>query len=430
MEKVKSVFKNKNFVLTFLGALVSNIAAIFLNFATSFYILKITDNNAFIQGIFLAVGGLVFVACSIFTGVLSDRFNKAKIMYICDYAKGILIIFGGTLLFVIKNNTIQTVLMFVLTVFLNAIAAIFTPASQSILPFILEEEQLQQGNSYLTGLNSFQSIIGLLLAGLLYSFVPFPIIMIAIGVCYVGSGISEMFIRYEFIPNENKLTFNSVVLEIKDAFKYLKTIEALAIFIVIILFVNFFFAPLDANFLPTFVYSDLAEHSDYLFSSFISPEMWSSLLSVFFCIGGIIGALILSNAKPMDKVAKFIKLQFAILSVFTFVLAVLYFVLVNKNDSVNLFLIVSCALFLIDGIIISFINIPFGTTIYKVCEKSMLGKVQTLINIGSQGLIPLASFLAGICIQYLGNHILLFVCAVGFTITSIVFISLRKTNEL
>ena len=45
-------------------------------------ILKITDNNALIQGLYLAVGGIVFCVVTLFGGVISDRFNKAKIMYI------------------------------------------------------------------------------------------------------------------------------------------------------------------------------------------------------------------------------------------------------------------------------------------------------------------------------------------------------------
>ena len=48
--KRKNVFKNKNFTLTFLGALVSNVASLFYSFAVSFYILKVTDNNALLQG--------------------------------------------------------------------------------------------------------------------------------------------------------------------------------------------------------------------------------------------------------------------------------------------------------------------------------------------------------------------------------------------
>ena len=101
MEQAKksNVFTNRNFTLVFLGALVSNVAALFYSFAVSFYILTLTDNNAFIQGLYLAIGGVVFCISSLFGGGISDRFNKVKIMYICDYIKGFVII-GFTLLFI------------------------------------------------------------------------------------------------------------------------------------------------------------------------------------------------------------------------------------------------------------------------------------------------------------------------------------------
>ena len=89
---MQNVFRNKNFVLIFLGALVSNIVSLFYSFAVSYWILDITNNNAIIQGAYLGTCGLTFVLFSLIGGVLSDRFNKAKLMYICDYIKGVLII--------------------------------------------------------------------------------------------------------------------------------------------------------------------------------------------------------------------------------------------------------------------------------------------------------------------------------------------------
>ena len=49
----KNAFGYKSYTLTFFGALVSNLGNIFYSFAVSFYILKLTNNNAFIQGAYL-----------------------------------------------------------------------------------------------------------------------------------------------------------------------------------------------------------------------------------------------------------------------------------------------------------------------------------------------------------------------------------------
>ena len=195
--KPRNVFRNKNFTLTFLGALVSNVAALFYAFAVSFYILKITNNNALIQGLYLATGGITFCIVTLFGGVVADRFDKAKIMYICDYLKGGIIIgFTFLLMFVIKSTEWQVASLFIATVLLNAIAGIFTPASSALLPQIVEENQFQQAQSYFSILNSFQSIVGIILAGVLYTLIPINVLFFIVGGCYILSAISEMFIKY------------------------------------------------------------------------------------------------------------------------------------------------------------------------------------------------------------------------------------------
>ena len=144
-EKPKNVFRYKNFTLAFLGALVSNLGNILYSFAVSFFILKLTDNNAFIQGTYLATGGIVYVAVTLFGGVISDRFHKGKIMYICDYLKGAIIIgFTILLLLVFKDPTAKVVILFIIAVLSNLIAAIFSPAASSLLPHIVPEQSIQQ----------------------------------------------------------------------------------------------------------------------------------------------------------------------------------------------------------------------------------------------------------------------------------------------
>ena len=242
-EKVKNVFTNRNFVLVFLGALVSNIASLFYSFAVSFYILKITGNNALIQGLYLAAGGVTFCVVSLFGGVISDRFNKAKIMYICDYLKGALIIgFTLFLMFVIKSTTWKVASLFIVTVIANAIAGIFSPASSALLPQIVKEKQFQQAQSYFAILQSFQSIVGIILAGLLYTLVPINVLFFVVGGCYILSAISEMFIRYDsaYERRDEKLTMKIVFSDIRDGFKYLASIKSVLALMICILFINFF----------------------------------------------------------------------------------------------------------------------------------------------------------------------------------------------
>ena len=83
-KKAVNVFTNRNYRLVFMGALVSELGALLYSFSVGFYILEISNNNAFLQGLYLALCGIALMLFTPVGGVLGDRFNKAKIMYVCD----------------------------------------------------------------------------------------------------------------------------------------------------------------------------------------------------------------------------------------------------------------------------------------------------------------------------------------------------------
>ena len=59
--KSGNVFRSRNFRLVFLGALVSELGALLYNFAVGFYILQISGNSAFLQGLYLALCGVAML---------------------------------------------------------------------------------------------------------------------------------------------------------------------------------------------------------------------------------------------------------------------------------------------------------------------------------------------------------------------------------
>ncbi|MCR5311294.1 MAG: MFS transporter, partial [Lachnospiraceae bacterium] len=144
----ENVFKNRNFRLVFLGALVSELGALLYNFAVSFYILEISNNNAFLQGLYLALCGVAMLLFTPVGGVLGDRINKAKIMYVCDYIKGSEIILATVLMLLFREPSVHIAILFVLGITGNCVSGVFNPAAGALFPHILDAEQLQQANSY------------------------------------------------------------------------------------------------------------------------------------------------------------------------------------------------------------------------------------------------------------------------------------------
>lgn len=432
MEQVKrkNIFRNRNFTLVFLGALVSNVAALFYSFAVSFYILTLTDNNAFIQGLYLAIGGIVYCIASLFGGGISDRFDKAKIMYICDYIKGFVII-GFTLLFmfVINSNSIKVISLFIITIILNVIAGLFSPASSALLPQIVEEDDFQQAQSYFSILGSFQSIVGVFLAGILYSLIPIDILFLIVGICYIGSAISEMFIKYEHEKTNENISLSTMLNDIKSGFTYFISVKPIFILMMGILVLNFFFSPFYSNFIPYFIVSDVTG-ADYFLKELITPELWSSLFSIGLGIGSLIVGFIFSLMKQREKYAKLIKLSLILVS-FIFVIDTLVYYLFSKDFiTINILLISFFISFVLIGGLLIMINVPGSTAMMKMIDKDNFGKVSSVINISSQGLIPFSTFLAGICLTHLGSFGLLLICSLGVLAASILISINRSIDEI
>ena len=429
-KKTANVFRNRNYRLVFLGALVSELGAILYSFAVGFYILEISENNAFLQGLYLALGGAALLLFTPVGGVLGDRFNKARIMYVCDYIKGGMILLATVLMMILSSPAAHIVILFALGLLGNAVSGIFDPAAGAMLPNIVEPEQLQQANAYFSIKSSMESILGVVLAGVLYAVLPISVLFLAVGACFILSGISEMLIRYDHTPSAEPVTLRLAVSDMKDGVLYLKSQKAIMAILGAALFINFFITPVTGNFIPYFIRTDLETAPAYLFDSLLKPELWSSVFSV--CIGAssLIGAVLISAREQEEKCGLKIAKRLCVFSGVMIALAVGYGWLVAGGVSLNVFLLLFCAGSFIIGFLLSLINIPLNTTLQRRVERNKLSKVGSIVSVGSQGMIPIASVLAGAALQAFGSTVLLAVCAAGFTLTAVLLLTNRDVKSI
>ena len=425
-----NVFLSRNFRLVFFGALVSELGAVLYSFAVSFYILEISGNNAFLQGLYLALCGAVLLICTPVGGVLGDRYNKAGIMFLCDYAKGGLILLATALMLVFRAPRAHIVILFAVGVLGSAVSGIFSPASAALLPHIVEEERLQQANAYFSVKNSLLTIFGVVLAGVLYAALSISLLFSLVGVCYVLSGVSEMFIRYEHCPPEERLTVRLALADMGEGLRYLRGQRAILALTISILFINFFFAPVSSNFLPFFIKTDLAGASSYLFDRFLTPELWYSVFSVLIGLSSLVGSVILSARPQEDKCGYKVALRLCAETLVVIALTVGYWLLVARGVSLNAFLLLFSLGCLLTGFLIVHINIPVNTALMRVVERDKLSKVSSIISVASQGLVPISSVLAGAVLQLFGSTPLLAACSAGFAVTALFLLFNKQAREI
>ena len=427
---MRNVFSVRNYRLVFFGALVSELGALLYSFAVSFYILDVSGNNAFLQGLYLALCGAVMLVLTPIGGVLGDRFNKARIMFICDYIKGGLILLAALLMLLFNESGAHLVILFAVGIAGSAISGIFSPAAGALTPHIVAEEMLQQANSYNSIKNSLQSIFGVVLAGVLYAALDIRTLFLLVGLSYVASGVSEMFIRYDAALPAEKLTVRLAIADMGEGLRYLRAQKALLAMLGAMLFINFFMSPVMSNFLPYFVKTDIASAPSYLFDGFLTPELWVSVFEVLLGISSLAGAAVLSTRPARDKVGFKTSLRICLMAAVMAAAALIYYLAVDRGGGLNIFLVFMCAGSLVLGVILSLINIPLNTAVMRIVDKDKLSKVSSIISIASQGLIPISSVLAGAILQYFGSTVLLAVCTAGFTAAALSLLFNRRVREI
>ena len=429
-KKTANVLTNRNFRLVFLGALVSDLGALLYNFAVGFFILEISGNNAFLQGLYLALCGAALLVFTPIGGVLGDRFNKAKIMYACDFLKGGMIVLATALMLLFPAPGTQLAVLFVHGILSNAVSGVFSPASGSLYPRIVAEEQLQQANAYRSAKDALQGILGVILAGVLYAALPIHTLFFLVGACYLASGVSETLIRYDHRPSAEPLTLRLALRDMRDGVVYVRDRKAILALLGTLLFLNFFITPVFGNFTPYFVRTDLANAPSYLLDKVLTPELWSSVFSMCFGVSSLIGAAVLSTRPQAEKCGLQTARRLCAEAAVLIALTLGYWILADRGVSLNAFLIVYCLGFLVMGLLISFVNIPLSTALMRIVDKDKLSKVTSIVSIGAQGMIPLASVLAGAILSALGSTPLLAFSALGSAVTAALMLRSPAIREI
>ncbi len=431
------VFQNRNYRLLFWGVLVSNVAHILFGFAISLYILELAktaygkDTAALIQAGYLFVSGIILVLFVPLGGVLADRKNKVRIMYITDFIRGGAIILAGAFIALDTPVLWKIVALFVMNVVLSVNSSFFQPAGSSLLRFIVSDEELQPAAAYLQGSNSFQSIIGLVLGGILYATLHISWLFFLNGAGYIISAITEIFIVYDHKSHSQETTSTKEVLyDIREGIRYIFSQKGVLAILTMALLFNFFVHPTFANAMPIFIKFGLADEPSYLFDRVLEPSHWYSIMSIALSVSAVIMSLILSSRKTKERYGGDLKralVGFAIPILCIGLIMILYY---QAVIGVNVVLLgVTAMMFLLGFANVSF-NVPVSLIMQRQVDRAMLGKVSSVSSVLSQALIPFSSLLAGFIIAKTSISVLYLFCSLGVIGVSFWFVKNKAADTI
>ena len=417
--KTKSIFKNRNFLLLFIGKLVSQLGDVIYNMAIGWYILTIT-NSAGQMSIYMAIGTVVYIVAGPIGGVIADRFDRKKIIIWMDIIRGVAVAITGILMYF----KIESVYIFYVTsAVLSICGALFVPASNALLPNIVDDKQLTKANSMAASVQSISGIIGTLVGGVLYALLGVKTIFILNAVSYILCGILEVFIVIPKVYiNESKELLNDkkqMFKELLESYEFMKSKKGLFIMMWFSTIINLLITPLIAIFVP------------YIFNQILkaSTEQYS-YVSASSAVGLLIGAGILTILPQKEKIIQYIRMSLITFSVLFFSI---YFVIAAYSNNLmtnSLVVILFMVIFMIFGIANSLLNIPTGVVIQRIVPNEILGKVSSLVSTLMLVATPLGMLLGGFMADILPINILIFIVSIIFFMITIYLCVQKDVREI
>ncbi|GAA0121218.1 MFS transporter [Clostridium butanoliproducens] len=406
---MKKLIKNKNYRLIFLGNVISILGDKLQDVVFMWYIYTLT-NSTILASISLIVNFIPKIIFSPLAGLVSDNYNRKHIIVICDMFNAVLAILLGLMIYF----KFQVVTLFIITFLMNVVDTFYLPVGMSIIPQIVEKEDIISANSINSVFNNGISIVAPVLAGILYVLISPVFIFIGSGILFIIAVSFEIFIKYDHdIEKNTKKEKVKINIRIINLFK--KYIDGFRIIIdnKFLLFnaiigggiINFFLAPISI-YIPVYVH-DYLNYSSTYFGIMSSAVTVGSLISAVFLIG-------------LGK--KFNKYLLVSLGFIFQGISLLLF------GSLNNFIGGIISLIIL-GIALGITGIYINTIVQEEIPNEILGRCISVIMIISNISVPMGYLIGGYVINFIKlNLILIFSGFIILVCGIISFFILKKIS--
>ncbi len=155
-----SVFKKRDFLLLWLGALVSTAGSALNSLAAGIYVFQQTQ-SAFLVGVTLMATAVPSLLVGLIAGVFVDRYDRRTIMIVSNLVMGVVVALIPVLMH------LHVSLLFVMILINAGVKQFFDPAYEAIIPELATEEELSAANAFLAIASFGSTAIGFAGAGLL-----------------------------------------------------------------------------------------------------------------------------------------------------------------------------------------------------------------------------------------------------------------------
>jgi len=388
-----NVLRNRNFRLLWIGEGISLLGDQFYMIALPWLVLSLTG-DALAVGTVLATAGIPRALFMLVGGALTDRFTPRRLMINSNLARMIL---TGLLAALVSTNLLQLWMLYTFALCFGLADAFFFPAQTSMIPRLVDKDQLQMGNAMIQGTATLSLFVGPILAGTLISWLDGGMSHSTLGIAlafaldsltFIVSIVMLSLIRMGNVKVPAEKSESGVIASIRDGLLYVWNNKTLKIVFGLTMGLNVLITGPFSVGVPVIAKMRFPE----------GATAFGLIMSVFG--GGALLGIILAGILPKPSKKLLGTVLLSVISLIGIGLATI--------GMASTLTIATSAAFVM-GIANGYNNILMITWLQQKVAPEMTGRIMSLVMFAAVGLNPVSTALAGALIGL--NAPLLLLCA-------------------
>ncbi len=395
------VLQLRNFRFLWLGQAISQLGDAFYVLAFAYMVREITGSAAYVAYVGIAEG-LPFLIMSPYAGVIVERFDRRRIMLAADLLSvGAL---ASLSLYILFYSMPPLWMVFATAFFLSTVNSFFAPAKSAVIPELVPKPSLldalslsasTQNMAPLIGIGVFSAVIGAL-SGLSQDMFFFGAIF-ANALTFLGSAICIAKLP-KLVPNTIKKVKIGAWEDCKEGVRYILKSDILKISLVLTLLLNLFIAP----FMMVYVEAN-AQWLDGRPATLAKIELAYSVALA-------IGSIVVSKYKAKKPGAIFIS-----------GLLMIGIVIVLMAYSQQFWPFMACNM--VFGFAFPLVTVPLNNYVQMIIHEGYRGRVNSALNMLSQGIMPIGMGIAGFAIGGTGLPLMFIMMGSGMCLSALIGLS-------
>jgi MFS family permease len=375
---MKRVMSLRDFRLLFAGASISLLGDQFAFIATPWLVLKLT-NDPLALGTVLALEGIPRAVFILFGGAITDHLSPRRVMLIANITRLFLTAIMALLVF---GGAVQLWMIYVFGLSFGIVAGFAIPAENSIVLTLMDEQDLQAGNSIMMGIIQLAGFVGPTIAGILIG---------RFSGSFTGVGIAFAFDAFSFLvsavtlqlirarkqngPAGAALVKESMLTSIRTGIKYMWMDKPLRLIFLLLVAINFLLMGALMVGIPVLADQRLPEGATAF-----------GLLMSAYAGGNLVGYLLSGSLRRPNETSMRWPVVLLI-AAFGMVIGLLGFISSTWVDF---------GLLLLFGLGNGYFAVILITWMQTRTPKDMLGRLMSLVMLAGTGLAPISQAISGV----------------------------------